>query len=67
MPSLQTAVVLTPFPYVTMAAFLIQSCITDSKGAAEGIKYFITPRWEQLADVSRLTSLHSYHRIHLVS
>ncbi|CAG0925806.1 unnamed protein product, partial [Notodromas monacha] len=36
------------FPYVVLITFLIKGATL--KGAGEGIKYFITPQWEKLAE-----------------
>lgn len=38
------------FPYVILVAMLIRSVTLD--GAADGILYFVKPRWEKLADAN---------------
>lgn len=36
------------FPYVLLTAMLIRGATLD--GASEGIKFYLTPQWERLAD-----------------
>lgn len=37
------------FPYVVLTAMVIQGCILE--GAADGIRLYLTPRWEMLLEV----------------
>lgn len=36
-------------PYILMTVLLIRGCTLD--GAAEGIKFYMIPKWERLADM----------------